>query len=242
MIYVYFFLRSLCSLLPTHINFSWSRRFIQKCLKIARGCFFLPLLANPRIIWVMVWVCGNVCKRLPQFWSKRREMHKKGREYVTPLVTQELFIFVQLVAHAPDTHQGPKQLKNTRFLHFLTQPVYGFWRQLRTFLRFFSTFLVHFTPFRSKLREPFTNIATYPHHYSNYSKITYFLLFCITFRQIKRIKAVLVCVFCLFCFCLFVCLLIVVVVVLIYSFPEMCLPVLLSVSLTSTETVPDRMK
>ena len=32
------------------------------------------------IIWVMVWVCGNVCKRLPQFWSKRREMHKKGRE------------------------------------------------------------------------------------------------------------------------------------------------------------------
>ena len=28
----------------------------------------------------MVWVCGNVCKRLPQFWSKRREMHKKGRE------------------------------------------------------------------------------------------------------------------------------------------------------------------
>ena len=25
----------------------------------------------------MVWVCGNVCKRLPQFWSKRREMHKK---------------------------------------------------------------------------------------------------------------------------------------------------------------------
>ena len=32
------------------------------------------------IIWVMVWVCGNVCKRLPQFWSKRRKMHKKGRE------------------------------------------------------------------------------------------------------------------------------------------------------------------
>ena len=28
----------------------------------------------------MVLVCGNVCKRLPQFWSKRREMHKKGRE------------------------------------------------------------------------------------------------------------------------------------------------------------------
>ena len=28
----------------------------------------------------MVWVCGNVCKRLPQFWSKRREIHKKGRE------------------------------------------------------------------------------------------------------------------------------------------------------------------
>ena len=28
----------------------------------------------------MVWVCGNVCKRLSQFWSKRREMHKKGRE------------------------------------------------------------------------------------------------------------------------------------------------------------------
>ena len=50
MIYVYFFLRSLCSLLPTHINFSWSRRFIQKCLKIARGCFFLPLFANPRIV------------------------------------------------------------------------------------------------------------------------------------------------------------------------------------------------
>ena len=49
-IYVYFFLRSLCSLLPTHINFSWSRRFIQKCLKIARGCFFLPLFANPRIV------------------------------------------------------------------------------------------------------------------------------------------------------------------------------------------------
>ena len=35
---------------------------------------------NLTIIWVMVWVCGNVCKRLPQFWSKRREMHKKGRE------------------------------------------------------------------------------------------------------------------------------------------------------------------
>ena len=50
MIYVYFFLRSLCSLLPTHINFSWSRQFIQKCLKIARGCFFLPLFANPRIV------------------------------------------------------------------------------------------------------------------------------------------------------------------------------------------------
>ena len=46
----YFFLRSLCSLLPTHINFSWSRRFIQKCLKIARGCFFLPLFVNPRIV------------------------------------------------------------------------------------------------------------------------------------------------------------------------------------------------
>ena len=41
MIYAYFFLRSLCSL---------SRRFIQKCLKIARGCFFLPLFANPRIV------------------------------------------------------------------------------------------------------------------------------------------------------------------------------------------------
>ena len=50
MIHVYFFLRSLCSLLPTHINFSWSRRFIQKCLKIARGCFSLPLFANPRIV------------------------------------------------------------------------------------------------------------------------------------------------------------------------------------------------
>ena len=50
MIYVYFFLRSLCSLLPIHINFSWSRRFIQKCLKIARGCFFLQLFANPRIV------------------------------------------------------------------------------------------------------------------------------------------------------------------------------------------------
>ena len=32
------------------LNFSWSRRFIQKCLKIARGCFFLPLFANPRIV------------------------------------------------------------------------------------------------------------------------------------------------------------------------------------------------
>ena len=50
MIYVYFFLRSLCSLLPTHFNRSWSRRFIQKCLKIARGYFFLPLFANPRIV------------------------------------------------------------------------------------------------------------------------------------------------------------------------------------------------
>ena len=50
MIYVYFFLRSLCSLLPTHINFSWSRWFIQKCFKIACGCFFLPLFANPRIV------------------------------------------------------------------------------------------------------------------------------------------------------------------------------------------------
>ena len=28
----------------------------------------------------MVWVCGNVCKRLNQFWSERRKMHKKGRE------------------------------------------------------------------------------------------------------------------------------------------------------------------
>ena len=28
----------------------------------------------------MVWVCGNVCKRLSQFWSKRRDVHKKGRE------------------------------------------------------------------------------------------------------------------------------------------------------------------
>ena len=35
---------------------------------------------NLTIIWVMVWLCGNVCKRLPQLWSKRREMHKKGRE------------------------------------------------------------------------------------------------------------------------------------------------------------------
>ena len=50
MIYVCFFLRSLCSLLTTHINFSWSRQFIQKCLKIARGCFFLPLFDNPRIV------------------------------------------------------------------------------------------------------------------------------------------------------------------------------------------------
>ena len=50
MIYVCFFLRSLCSLLPTHINFSWSRQFIQKCLKIARGCFYLPLFDNPRIV------------------------------------------------------------------------------------------------------------------------------------------------------------------------------------------------
>ena len=46
MIYVCFFLRSLCSLLPTHIKFSWSRQFIQKCLKIARGCCFLPLIPD----------------------------------------------------------------------------------------------------------------------------------------------------------------------------------------------------
>ena len=25
-------------------------------------------------------MCGYVCKRLPQSWSKRREMHKKGRD------------------------------------------------------------------------------------------------------------------------------------------------------------------
>ena len=39
----------------------------------------------------MVWVCGNVCKNLPQFWSKRREMHKKGRE--KPEEGSKLFYF-----------------------------------------------------------------------------------------------------------------------------------------------------
>ena len=62
------------------------QRLVQKVFA-ATGCSFHDQKfettwnqINLTIIWVMVWVWGNVWKRLPHFWPKRREMHKKGRE------------------------------------------------------------------------------------------------------------------------------------------------------------------
>ena len=137
------FLRSLCSLLPTHFNFSWSCRFIQKCLKIARGCFFLPLFANPRIVlnvihdlypvvlncflsFILYHGChqcfitqvNRVLKTLPVLPVYNAYAYLL--QYATPLVTQELFIFAQLVAHAPDAHQGPFALFDANRLRILT--------------------------------------------------------------------------------------------------------------------------
>ena len=148
------------------------------CLNIARGCFFLPLFANPRIVlnfipdlypivlncfcllffiivvtsaisiklivfWKLypscpftmftlfcrshfIWLLSHCWStNLLKFWRSITHAHSL-LQYATPLVTQELFIYVQLVAHAPDTHQGPNSSKIPVFLHLLTQPVCGF--------------------------------------------------------------------------------------------------------------------